>query len=78
MKNVGGTLVADALADPGSVFTSPGQVVANQQLCTRDKLRILEHWREIEQMKRDEKLQDAEFDGATLREVTDAITELTL
>jgi hypothetical protein len=53
-------------------------VVANQQLCTRDKLRILEHWREIEQMKRDEKLQDAEFDGATLREVTDAITELTL
>lgn len=29
-------------------------------------------------MKRDEKLHDAAFDGATLREVTDAFTELTL
>jgi hypothetical protein len=71
-----GWQVADALADPASVFANPQAVVSNEQLTTGDKLEILEQWREQEKMKLAEHPDDVR--EGRLRAVTQAIDELTL
>ncbi len=41
--------LADAVADPTSVFSRPGQVVDLEELPKRDKLAILESWKALEE-----------------------------
>ena len=48
-KDVAGGQMADAIADPTSVFNHPREVVGMDQLPKRDKLAILNSWKELEE-----------------------------
>ena len=47
MKSIGGMKIADAIADPESVFSQPSDVVDLEGVCNTDKLAILESWKSL-------------------------------
>lgn len=49
-RDLAGWDIADAIADPESVFSHPDEVLAMEQLSRHDMLAILESWRELEQV----------------------------
>ena len=48
-KDVAGGEMADAIADPASVFNHPRDVVEMNQIPKRDKLAILNSWKALEE-----------------------------
>ena len=52
-KKVADWDLAEAIADPASLFSRPGHVVDLEQLPKRDKLAILESWKALEEAKVD-------------------------
>lgn len=68
MKSIGGFEVADAIADPNSIFSDPSEVVALEGVCDHDKLAILKSWKAL--------VSQADDPGLTIKEIDLALDQI--